>query len=115
MSEDSAGCPAPGALAEDGRDAGSAAPRLLLDSMRRLRARERGYLAGFLHDGPIQELAAATLELGETRRTMRTQPSAELGVGAQPVGAARRCLRYLQDARDSLTPPASALSTARPR
>ncbi len=112
MSEDSARCPAPGALAEDGRDAGSAAPRLLLDSMRRLRARERGYLAGFLHDGPIQELAAATLELGETRRTMRTQPSDELGVVAQQVGAAGRSLRYLQDELCSFTQPAFGLATA---
>ncbi len=111
MSEDSARCPAPGALAEDG-DAGSAAPRLLLDSVRRLRARERGYLAGFLHDGPIQELAAATLELGETRRAMRTQQSDELGVVAQQVGAAGRSLRYLQDELWSFTQPAFGLATA---
>jgi hypothetical protein len=30
--------------------------------VRRVRARERGYLASLLHDGPIQELAAVALE-----------------------------------------------------
>jgi hypothetical protein len=112
MSDDSARCPAPGALAEDGADTGSAAPRLLLDSVRRLRARERGYLAGLLHDGPIQELAAATLELGETRRAMRTRQSDELGVVAQQVDAAGRSLRYLQDELWPFPQPALGLATA---
>ena len=61
MCGDSARHPAPGGAANEGADTATAASRLLLDIVRRLRGRERGYLAGLLHDGPIQELAAAAL------------------------------------------------------
>jgi hypothetical protein len=89
--------PAPGGVAEDGADAGTPAPHLLLDMVRRLRARERGYLADVVHDGPMQELAAASLELAEARRAAGTSQSDELGVVAQQVDAAGRSLRCLQD------------------
>lgn len=39
----------------------------VLDVIRQLRARERGYLADLLHDGPMQDLAALALELGMAR------------------------------------------------
>ena len=71
MTDDPTRFPAPRAAAEDGTDTGTPAPHLLLDIVRRLRARERGYLADLLHDGPIQELAAVPLELAEARCVMR--------------------------------------------
>jgi hypothetical protein len=81
------------------------APQALLDMVRRLRARERGYLASLLHDGPIQELAAATLELDEVRRA----PGAEPNAVAQQVHAAGRELRRIQDELWPFPRPASGL------
>ena len=97
MNDDPTRFPAPRAEAEDGAEAGTPAPQLLLDIVRRLRARERGHLAGLLHDGPIQELAAVPLELAEARRAMGTSPGDELGMVAQQVDAAGRSLRGLQE------------------
>jgi hypothetical protein len=97
MSDDSTRFPAPRAAAEDGADDGTAPPHLMLDIVRRLRTLERGYLAGLLHDGPIQELAAVPLELAEARRATGTSQRDELGVVAQQVDAASRSLRGLQD------------------
>jgi hypothetical protein len=97
MSDDSIRFPAPRAGAEDGAVEGTASPHLLLGIVRRLRARERGYLAGLLHDGPIQELAAAPLELAEARRATGTTQRAELGAVARQVDAASRSLRGVQD------------------
>ncbi len=83
--------------ADGGADGGAASRHLLLGMVRRLRARERGYLAGLLHDGPIQELAAAPLELAEALRATGTAQRDELGVIAQQVDAASRSLRGVQD------------------
>jgi hypothetical protein len=74
-------------------NAGGAAPQALLDIVRRLRGRERGYLASLLHDGPIQELAAATLELDAVRRPASDEPDDI----ARQVHAAGRALSRLQD------------------
>jgi hypothetical protein len=112
MSDDSTRWPAPGAAAEASSGAGTSAPHLLLDVVRRLRARERGYLADSLHDGPIQNLAAASLELAEARRVMGITPCDELGVAAQQVDAAGRSLRDLQDELWPFPRPASGLATA---
>ena len=100
MTDDPTRFPAPRAAAEDGADTGTPTPHLLLDIVRRLRARERGYLADLLHDGPIQELAAVPLELAEAQRVMGTSPGDELGVVAQQVDAAGRSLRGLQEEND---------------
>ena len=97
MGNDSSEHPARGTAVRGGADAEGAAPRRLLDSMRQLRARERRYLAGLLHDGPVQELAAAVLELGLARRATGTSQHDELGVITQQVDAAGRSLRSLQD------------------
>jgi hypothetical protein len=70
---------------------GASAAGQLLGITRALRARERGYLAGALHDGPIQELAAATLELSMARR----RGGHELEVPERQVEAAGRWLRRL--------------------
>jgi len=85
------------------------APQALLDMVRRLRARERGYLASLLHDGPIQELAAATLELDEVRRATGAQPSDEPNAAAQQVHAAGRELRRIQDELWPFPRPGSGL------
>src|SRR6202041_3939925 len=82
MSDEDARRPTHGTLAVDAVDAGDASPQALLDMMRRLRARERAYLASLLHDGPIQELAAVALELGEVRPPP-TQPTEPNGLARQ--------------------------------
>jgi hypothetical protein len=97
MNDDPTRFPAPRAGAQDDADVATPAPQLLLDIVRRLRARERGYLAGLLHDGPIQELAAVPLELAEAHRAMETSPGDELEVVAQQVDAVGRLLRDLQE------------------
>jgi hypothetical protein len=101
MSDDSIRFPAPRLVAEDDAEDDAvertASFHPLLGMVRRLRARERGYLAGLLHDGPIQELAAAPLELAEARRATGTTQRAELGAVAQQVDAASRSLRGVQD------------------
>jgi hypothetical protein len=83
--------------AADAAGAGYPAPQALLDMVRRLRARERGYLASLLHDGPIQELAAVALELGEVSRAMGGPPSDEPDGLARHVHAVGRTLCRLQD------------------
>ena len=93
-------------------DESTGSPYLLLDVMRRLRARERGYLAGWLHDGPMQELAAAPLLLAEARRATGASQSDELGLVAQQVDAAGRSLRCLQDELWPFPSSASGLATA---
>jgi len=112
MTDDPTRFPAPRAAAEDGTDTGTPAPHLLLDIVRRLRARERGYLADLLHDGPIQELAAVPLELAEAQRVMGTSPGDELGVVAQQVDAAGRSLRGLQEELWPFPQPTSGLAVA---
>ncbi|MGH3202576.1 MAG: hypothetical protein ACRDP5_11095 [Streptosporangiaceae bacterium] len=94
-----------------------AAPQALLDMVRRLRGRERGYLASLLHDGPIQDLAAATLELGEVRRAAGAppsdepsgEPSGEPDGLARQVDAAGRTLCRLQDELWPFPRPGSGL------
>jgi hypothetical protein len=110
MTDDPTRFPALRAPAEDGADTETPASHLLLDIVRRLRARERGYLADLLHDGPIQELAAVPLELDEARRAMGTSPGDELGVVAQQVDAAGRSLRDLQEELWPFPRPSSGLA-----
>jgi hypothetical protein len=114
MGNDSSGgtAPTPGTVARDDADAEGAGPRRLLAIVRQLRARERRYLAGLLHDGPVQELAAAALELGLARDATGTSRHDELGVIAQQVDAAGRSLRSLQDDLWPFPRPGSDLVTA---
>jgi hypothetical protein len=99
LSDEGARRPAHETLTADavtGKHAGNAVPQALLGMMRRLRARERGYLASLLHDGPIQDLAAVALsipgEVGLERRAGHEPDSLARG-----VHAASRTLRHLQD------------------
>jgi hypothetical protein len=108
VSDEDARRPAQGALAVHGP--GNAAPQALLDMVRGLRARERGYLAGLLHDGPIQELAAATLELDAMGAAVGAPPSDEPnGLARQQVHAAGRTLCRLQDELWPFPRPGSGL------
>jgi ActR/RegA family two-component response regulator len=65
----------------------------LLGVTRRLRARERDHLADYLHDGPIQDLAAATLELHLLRRSAAYAQSPELDTVLGRLDATAKALR----------------------
>jgi hypothetical protein len=97
--------------ASDAADAGTAAPHELLDIVRRLRARERGHLAGLLHDGPIQSLATMALGLGQLRRALGESQSNESDVIERQVDAIGRELGRLQDELWPFPPPGSGLVT----
>lgn len=97
MTEDSIRFPGPRPVVEDGAHETAASLPLLLGLVRRLRARERSHLAGLLHDGPIQELAAAPLCLAEARRASGSAQQAELSGVARQVDAASRSMRDVQD------------------
>jgi CheY-like chemotaxis protein len=75
--------------------AGEAQTGRLLRLARQLRARERHELVDFLHDGPIQELTAATLELQMMCRSVSSAPRLD-GV-LQRLNAAAGSLRWLVD------------------
>jgi len=109
MGDDGARRPAPAAETGGATDAGTAGPHVLLEMARRLRARERGHLAGLLHDGPIQGLAAMALELGEVRRALGMPQGAELDHIARQVDAVGRELRDLQDELWPFPRPGSGL------
>jgi hypothetical protein len=89
--------------------AGNLAPQALLGMVRRLRARERGYLASLLHDGPIQELAAATLELSDVRGAPSGALSGAPDGPARQVHAAGRMLCHIQDELWPFPRPGSGL------
>ena len=97
--------------AGDAADAGTAA-RVLLEIVRKLRARERGHLAGLLHDGPIQDLATTALVLGEVRRVLRKSRSDGSAAIERHVDAIGRELGRLQDELWPFPRPGSGLVTA---
>jgi CheY-like chemotaxis protein len=90
------GRPLPAAGPAAGRQP-AAGPQLgqLLGVIRRLRAREHRDLADYLHDGPIQELTAASLELQLMRRSAPCSPHVD--VLQQQVDGASGALRWLVD------------------
>ncbi len=67
----------------------------LLRLTRRLRARERHELIDFLHDGPIQELTAVTLDLQMMSRS--APPALHLDAVIEHLTAAGASLRWLVD------------------
>ncbi len=102
-----AGTGAPAAVPCAPCAAGSAGPMAwqLLGLTRRLRARERGELAGFLHDGPIQDLAAASLELQLLRRSVVPALAAPLDAVVKRLDAVARPLRaVVNEAGPALVP-----------
>jgi hypothetical protein len=69
----------------------------LLAVTRRLRAQERSELVDVLHDGPIQELTAATLVLHMMRRSAPPDLAGRLADVQQRLDKAGRTLRSLID------------------
>jgi len=87
----------PAPAAPPRRSSSDAGPQVgeLLRTMRRLRAREHRELADYLHDGAIQELTAASLELQLIRRSASCSPGLESV--QQQIDAASWALRSLVD------------------
>jgi DNA-binding NarL/FixJ family response regulator len=81
----------------------------LLSLIRGLRSSERATLADFVHDGPIQELAAAALALQLTGRGQPADQARYAGQVQQAISTAGRSLRYLTDGDWPFLPPGSAL------
>jgi hypothetical protein len=104
--------PAHAVPAGDAAGAGTATPRVLLDTVRRLRACERGHLAGLLHDGPIQDLATMALKLGEVCRALRESHGDESDAIRRQVDSIGRELGRLQDELLPFPRPGSGLVTA---
>jgi CheY-like chemotaxis protein len=71
--------------------------RLLLGIIRRLRGRERRGFIDFLHDGPIQELTAASLELQMMQRPAPSSSAPHVDSLLRQVDAASGSLRWLVD------------------
>jgi CheY-like chemotaxis protein len=84
----------------------------LLGIVRRSRVRERQELADFLHDGPIQELAAAVLEMHAIRQTAPACLDRQLDEIAQRIDAAAGSLRWLIDRHWSLLSSQTDLAAA---
>jgi DNA-binding response OmpR family regulator len=84
----------------------------LLGRARRLRARERGELVDFLHDGPIQELTAAALELEMMRRTASPSMTRHVDAVQKRLDAAAGSLRWLVDGQWPFVRPETQLATA---
>jgi CheY-like chemotaxis protein len=69
----------------------------MLSIVRRLRGRERRGLIDFLHDGPIQELTAASMELQMMQREVPRSPALHVDSLLRQVDAASASLRWLVD------------------
>jgi DNA-binding response OmpR family regulator len=91
-------------IAGDGGDTDSAAtqavppPLALLEAMRRLRAAERAALLDYLHEAPIQEIAAATLALHMIRGAPPAALTERLDALHERLDEAARSLRRVIDA-----------------
>ncbi len=82
----------------------------LLELTRRLRDRERGEQADFLHDGPIQELTAATLDLYLIRRSAPAATAQSIDTVLRRLDIAARSLRWLMEASGALRVPDTRLA-----
>jgi CheY-like chemotaxis protein len=90
--------------------AGRPAAWRLLDVSRRRRARERRAVADFLHDGPIQELAATALELQSMRRSLPPGQAQAVDAVVRRLDAAAAGLRWLIDEEWRLAQSLSGLA-----
>jgi DNA-binding response OmpR family regulator len=92
--------------------AGAARAWQLLSLTRRLRAHDRREVVDFLHDGPIQELTAATLQLQMMSR--KTSPRADSGLDAvlQQLAVAAASLRSVVDGHRQVLVPGTQLAVA---
>jgi CheY-like chemotaxis protein len=82
----------------------------LLGIIRGLRSSERATVADFVHDGPIQELAAASLAVQMSGRDESADLAGRLlGELQGEIDAAGRSLRYLTDGDWPFLPPGASL------
>lgn len=81
----------------------------LLALIRGLRSSERATLADFVHDGPIQELAAASIALQLPGHAASADTARLFGELEKEIAAAGRSLRYLTDGDWTFLPPGAAL------
>ena len=81
----------------------------LLGIIRALRSSERATLADFVHDGPIQELAAASLAMQMAGREGSADVAALPGEVQGEIDAAGRSLRYLTDGDWPFLPPGASM------
>jgi CheY-like chemotaxis protein len=84
----------------------------LLGLIRGLRSSERATLADFVHDGPLQELAAASLALRLTGSEQNAGLARAVGGLEAGIAAAGRSLRYLTDGDWPFPPPGASLPEA---
>jgi DNA-binding response OmpR family regulator len=110
-------CPSPGLGIKAGMRPGRSQPPAagpqawqLLRLTRQLRERERHELVDFLHDGPIQELTAVTLELQMMARSVPSAPRFERVL--QRLSAASGSLRWLVDGPLPFHEPETRLATS---
>ena len=80
--------------------------------IRRLRAHERRELTDFLHDGPVQELTAVTLELQMLSRSQTPGPAQNAEATLRQLNAAAASLRWLVDELWPFPKTETDLSTA---
>lgn len=112
------GRPDPGPGSPPGSDLGprpeAPQPRSaqLLGFTRELRARERQELSDFLHDGPIQEITATTLELQLMRKWAPPAQAANLDAALSRLDAATGSLRWLVSGAWPPARPATDLTGA---
>jgi CheY-like chemotaxis protein len=92
----------------------AAAPQAwqLLSLVRRLRTRERHELIDFLHDGPIQDLTAVTLDLQLMARSTAPCPAPRFEATLRQLDSAAGSLRWLVDGRWPFLVPATRLADA---
>jgi CheY-like chemotaxis protein len=81
----------------------------LLGMIRGLRSSERATVADFVHDGPIQELAAAALAIALSGRAEQAGVTRIQDELQQQIDAAGRSLRYLTDGDWPFLPPGASL------
>ena len=91
---------------------GASRPWQLLGLTRQLRAQERRELVDFLHDGPIQELTALTLELQMMCRSMPSAGPTRFDAVFQRLNAAAESLRWLIDGNWPFLAPETRLTSA---
>jgi CheY-like chemotaxis protein len=98
----------------NGRRPQAAEPQVwqLLRLIRRLRERERHELVDFLHDGPIQELTAVSLDLQLMARSAAPGHVPRFEVPLQQLDAAAGSLRWLVDGNWPFLAPEIRLATA---
>jgi CheY-like chemotaxis protein len=79
---------------------------------RQIRARERQQLVDLLHDGPVQELLAASLELQVLRRSVPPDAAERFGAALHQLEAVSRALRFLIDGTWPFLRPETDLAEA---